>query len=62
MCDLHEFELLKTFTELSKVLRTDNLDLVMKKEALNENRLHRGSDKPCAVRGTLRFLKKEKFH
>ena len=30
----------------------------MKKEALNEKRLHRGSDKPCTVRGALRAKKK----
>ena len=32
----------------------------MKKEALNEKRLHRGSDKPCTVRGALRAKKKKK--
>ena len=34
----------------------------MKKEALNEKRLHRGSDKPCTVHGALRakFIKEEK--
>ena len=36
-------------SKLSKVLRTDNLDIVMKKEALNEKRLHTGSDKLCTV-------------
>ena len=30
----------------------------MKKEALNEKRLHRGSDKPCTVRGALHKNKK----
>ena len=32
----------------------------MKKEALNEKRLHRGSDKPCTVRGALRAKKEKK--
>ena len=31
------------------------LDQVMKKEVLNEKKLHRGSDKPCTVRGALRL-------
>ena len=35
------------------------LEKVMKKEALNEKRLHRGSDKPCTVRCAL-LTKKEK--
>ena len=32
----------------------------MKKEALNEKRLHRGSDKPCTVRGALRAKNKKR--
>ena len=45
-------------SKLSKVLRTANLDQVMMKEALNENRIYyRGSDKLCTVRGMLRFYK-----
>ena len=43
------------FSKRSKVLRTANLDQVMKKEELNKNGLHRGSDKSCSVRGAMCF-------
>ena len=51
-----------SISKLSKVLRTANLDhvimeIIIKQKVLNGERLHRGSDKTCTVRGALRFIK-----